>query len=700
MDTGDTADTAVEDCASVVGSGCAALRSEVQDASCEEHQGYAEGEGGTAVVEGGGCATVPLPGLLALVIVAFVFLRRRAPVLALLLLAWPAQAGMNAQNVRTKDGGSWPMLHEAAGSPAWTVSAGLSTHYSRDLVVLVDGGREKVLLGQVLTTELGLSVQMGRYLRVGAALPRHRWIEYEGGVDSDKRRGDIALWTTIPIRDPATEGGSLSWTVLTEFNTGDSERYLGDPGGSVSGLLAGEAPLLGPLRGGANLGVQLRAPTPIPGTVWGNRLTYGVGLSSHVVGPLHATGELIGSAPIRGDSTRANFPVETLGTLRLDLPYDFALSAGAGTGLTRGVGSPSMRALAMLDRRPRPRHDRDGDGREDPVDSCPDTPEDLDGFEDRDGCPDPDNDRDGLIDREDTCPNEAEVFNDYRDLDGCPDRLTTVKLTVVSSDPALEQVRLQLGEFSPTGLIPGETTSVELPPATYSIRVTGQGHHDHQGLLEVPDEEWTDVEIVLEPILFGRLTMRLEGPDGPLAGFVRTVEQGLVDVPAQGATIELVSGPHELLAVSNGYTPLRREVVVDGDGQVVFELEPSGLLVEDNRILLEDTIEFELDESVLLPESHDLLDEVAALLLATPSIELMRVEGHADEMGSSRYNHELSSARAAAVVAYLVEAGVEPERLQALGTGEAEPLEDGARSRRVSFTVIVWDDRAGPLPER
>ncbi len=51
--------------------------------------------------------------------------------------------------------------------------------------------------------------------------------------------------------------------------------------------------------------------------------------------------------------------------------------------------------------------DRDGDGVVDNIDKCPDHPEDMDGFQDADGCPDPDNDGDGILDRNDKCPNLA-----------------------------------------------------------------------------------------------------------------------------------------------------------------------------------------------------------------------------------------------------------------------------------------------------
>lgn len=60
--------------------------------------------------------------------------------------------------------------------------------------------------------------------------------------------------------------------------------------------------------------------------------------------------------------------------------------------------------------------DRDGDGVPDASDGCVDQREDLDGFEDDDGCPDPDNDRDGIVDASDKCPSEAGPMQNL----GCP----------------------------------------------------------------------------------------------------------------------------------------------------------------------------------------------------------------------------------------------------------------------------------------
>lgn len=84
--------------------------------------------------------------------------------------------------------------------------------------------------------------------------------------------------------------------------------------------------------------------------------------------------------------------------------------------------------------------DRDGDGYDDKADKCPDDPEDFDSFEDDDGCPDKDNDKDGVLDaaefkdgrwsnndkktengREVDCRNEPEDIDQFEDEDGCPD---------------------------------------------------------------------------------------------------------------------------------------------------------------------------------------------------------------------------------------------------------------------------------------
>jgi hypothetical protein len=84
-------------------------------------------------------------------------------------------------------------------------------------------------------------------------------------------------------------------------------------------------------------------------------------------------------------------------------------------------GCPERRAAAGGDRPSDDEADDDNDDIADDEDECLDAAEDLDGFEDYDGCPDPDNDGDRVNDTQDRCPSEAEDRDGFQDGDGCPE---------------------------------------------------------------------------------------------------------------------------------------------------------------------------------------------------------------------------------------------------------------------------------------
>jgi outer membrane protein OmpA-like peptidoglycan-associated protein len=94
-----------------------------------------------------------------------------------------------------------------------------------------------------------------------------------------------------------------------------------------------------------------------------------------------------------------------------------------------------------------PPGDRDADGFTDAKDRCPTEPEDRDGFEDADGCPDVDNDGDGILDGSDACPLQAETFNGHRDDDGCPDQ----KIDLVRLDEAKGKLEIDQKVFFTQG---------------------------------------------------------------------------------------------------------------------------------------------------------------------------------------------------------------------------------------------------------
>jgi outer membrane protein OmpA-like peptidoglycan-associated protein len=94
----------------------------------------------------------------------------------------------------------------------------------------------------------------------------------------------------------------------------------------------------------------------------------------------------------------------------------------------------------------------------------------------------------------------------------------------------------------------------------------------------------------------------------------------------------------------------------------------------------------------LTPESLPLLDALKAALAANPAGEVI-VTGHTDRVGSLADNDRLSVARADAVRALLVAAGVPGERITVGGRGEREPIVptadevDEPRNRRVEIKL-------------
>lgn len=82
-------------------------------------------------------------------------------------------------------------------------------------------------------------------------------------------------------------------------------------------------------------------------------------------------------------------------------------------------------------------------------------------------------------------------------------------------------------------------------------------------------------------------------------------------------------------------------------------------------------IEFDFDSDVIRHISYKKLDEAFYILEAHPTYKFI-VEGHTDAAGSVSYNQNLSERRAASVVRYLVNKGISPSQLVAVGKGKSD----------------------------
>jgi OOP family OmpA-OmpF porin len=82
---------------------------------------------------------------------------------------------------------------------------------------------------------------------------------------------------------------------------------------------------------------------------------------------------------------------------------------------------------------------------------------------------------------------------------------------------------------------------------------------------------------------------------------------------------------------------------------------------------------FSFDKSVIRSDQRGKLDEFVASLKGT-KYDSIDVIGHADRIGSEKYNLNLSQRRANAVKTYLVRQGVPAGKINAEGRGESEPV--------------------------
>jgi hypothetical protein len=240
--------------------------------------------------------------------------------------------------------------------------------------------------------------------------------------------GDFRLVPKVQILDRETQLVDLALIAAVTVPSGFPEnQFAGEPttGGLGGYTLSPELALGGrvgeSLRYGLNFGYRIRGEHRLASLLVGPEVFYGAGLAVR----LHDVAELpleVTTTATGHVGTTARAPAGVEGTL--GLAYDAGdrvqLIAGLGAGLLKDVRVPDARVFIGVRYAPRV-FDKDADGVVDREDQCPETPEDLDRFEDQDGCPDPDNDGDGVLDLDDRCPSVSEDRDGFEDLDGCPE---------------------------------------------------------------------------------------------------------------------------------------------------------------------------------------------------------------------------------------------------------------------------------------
>ena len=321
-------------------------------------------------------------------------------------------------------------------------------------------------------------------------------------------------------------------------------------------------------------------------------------------------------------------PLEVLAGAQYQLFDYLQLHAGAGMGIVAGYGAPDARLFVGARYIIRD-NDKDKDGILNPDDACLLEPEDLDGFEDGDGCPELDNDNDQILDPDDRCPLEP----GKPEYEGCPPPDTDEDGVIDPEDNCPE--------------VPGETIYQGCPPPD----------QDKDGILDADDTcpEVAGIEA--------------------FAGCPDTDADGIPDS---------VDGCPEEPETFNGVT--------DDDG--CPDTKESKIKITKENIVILDKVQFATNSSVIQSSSHAILNQVTDVLKKYLRIKKIQIEGHTDSRGAAKGNLALSDVRAKAVMQYLVDHGIEAERMVALGFGETQPISTNdtltgrSENRRVVFKIL------------
>jgi peptidoglycan-associated lipoprotein len=105
-------------------------------------------------------------------------------------------------------------------------------------------------------------------------------------------------------------------------------------------------------------------------------------------------------------------------------------------------------------------------------------------------------------------------------------------------------------------------------------------------------------------------------------------------------------------------------------------------------------IQFDFDQDALTPAARETLG-ANAKFLREHSAARIRIEGHCDERGTTEYNLGLGERRAKAAFQYLMDLGIDPNRMTVVSYGEEVPLDSGhteeawAKNRRAEFVEIL-----------
>ena len=125
------------------------------------------------------------------------------------------------------------------------------------------------------------------------------------------------------------------------------------------------------------------------------------------------------------------------------------------------------------------------------------------------------------------------------------------------------------------------------------------------------------------------------------------------------------------LGTCKGYLNHGESLHVDTSSVSIEHVLQFPLASINNPVLVRNVF-YEFDSAELTENSTQALDSLVTLLIENPNVTI-ELASHCDYRGKDEYNERLSQRRAESVVNYLIDHGIENERLTPMGYGEKRP---------------------------
>jgi outer membrane protein OmpA-like peptidoglycan-associated protein len=321
------------------------------------------------------------------------------------------------------DGQGTLQLHHPGLGFERAMYTGVGLSWADDPIVMQHSdGTEEPLVHSLVGLRVAGGYNIAGRVRIDLAMPLYPYAGAPGADWSGFSAGDLNVGALYALRPVSSGSPGFALRGALRFPTGG--EYTGQAGTQLD-LAAAAAGRSGAIGWTANLGLGLTKAEQLGELDLGSSLNPGLGLSYSLSDSFLLGTELTSALTLAGGLGPFN-KNPTEGHLYAQYASDAGLvvTGGAGTGLVAGVGAPDLRLFVNLGYHTQgvpPVYDQDADGILDEADACPTEPEDMDSFEDEDGCPDLDNDQDGIPDERDQCPRQPEDMDTFKDMDGCPD---------------------------------------------------------------------------------------------------------------------------------------------------------------------------------------------------------------------------------------------------------------------------------------